>query len=965
MDKNLSAPGLAGGTTGRWAAALVLALVLASWGASAQNPDPETVVPNAAGVYLDRVAPVAGKVSGPAGVNAVPIPLTYTGAGDGDGSGLKWVTLWMKIGANGAWSETPVRGTEPSGSFAFEELNADGSYSFALRAEDQAGNLSPKPQGAGDVTVVLDRRPPVITLKGASTIWLAVGEAYTDAGATATDNVDGDLSASIVVDNPVNTAQRGTYTVTYSVSDKAGNAATPARRTVKVGDGFALTVTPPAHGAIEANPGPSTNGLYAPGAEVTLRYVADPMAGYDAASWVGATSDIVGSGLARVVMDGDKTVSVTLARQTGAVAVNVTPDDAQWTVTDGDGAAHPGTGDATLPAVPAGAVSIAYTPREGYETTPAAQQAILLKGGTVSFQGIYASENQATVALPKGLEAAPGDTVDCPVQISASQALTGFRLELKVDPAVAQVVGAVNGGLTSGWAAVAVEKTSGGAVLTGAGADTPAGGGTLVVLRLQVAAEAADGAVTPLQAASVTINGGAIPAQAEDGQLIVHVQRFAWGDANGDGRAGDSDASLLLQYRVGLVDRLAEPEAADVSGEQPPVVGTLDAALVLQRSARVIGQFPADTDGDGFGPEAVPAAATPAPAGAPRAVRFTETVNAERGVEFGFPIAMDDASGVLGYWLQVAYDPETVEFLSAGRGSLTQTFTVPVVNVTPGVVTIAAAGAEAASGAGSLASLNFRTRPGVESGTAQFQLVAIELNDGTIACTGDSAGAQPVLESVSPARGAETGGSVVTLKGANLAQVTEVRFGGQPAPWFEVHRNTGLLKAVAPAGSGTVDIEAVSAEGSATLPGAFSYFRPDVFLALEPQASVPAGGLVHVPVWLSATEKGQVASIRFELRFDPTLFAVQSGKALTLASPGDSATASGKQVAATLVGPGRLAVTITGTPDTALQPGLLCTCHVLALGDTADTTGLFYVSDISASNSQNRTLPSASGAKLR
>lgn len=55
-----------------------------------------------------------------------------------------------------------------------------------------------------------------------------------DDGATAIDNVDGDITASIVVDNPVDITTLGTYTITYNVSDAAGNAAVEITRTVNV-----------------------------------------------------------------------------------------------------------------------------------------------------------------------------------------------------------------------------------------------------------------------------------------------------------------------------------------------------------------------------------------------------------------------------------------------------------------------------------------------------------------------------------------------------------------------------------------------------------------------------------------------------------------------------------------------------------------------------------------------------------
>ena len=73
---------------------------------------------------------------------------------------------------------------------------------------------------------------PVITRTGDATINLAVGDSYTDAGATATDVIDG--TVTVTPSGTVNTAVAGTYTITYNASDAAGNAATPVTRTVVV-----------------------------------------------------------------------------------------------------------------------------------------------------------------------------------------------------------------------------------------------------------------------------------------------------------------------------------------------------------------------------------------------------------------------------------------------------------------------------------------------------------------------------------------------------------------------------------------------------------------------------------------------------------------------------------------------------------------------------------------------------------
>jgi hypothetical protein len=91
--------------------------------------------------------------------------------------------------------------------------------------------------------VVADTTPPVITLTGDDELTIAVGSSFTDPGATATDNVDGNLTSAIVVGGSVNTAHVGTYHLTYDVTDAAGNHATQATRTVHVGDAVAPVIT--------------------------------------------------------------------------------------------------------------------------------------------------------------------------------------------------------------------------------------------------------------------------------------------------------------------------------------------------------------------------------------------------------------------------------------------------------------------------------------------------------------------------------------------------------------------------------------------------------------------------------------------------------------------------------------------------------------------------------------------------
>ena len=82
--------------------------------------------------------------------------------------------------------------------------------------------------------LLLDTTIPVITLTGEATVTLEVGGVYADDGATASDNYDGDITASIVTLNTVDAAVVGQYTVTYDVTDANGNPATTVTRTVIV-----------------------------------------------------------------------------------------------------------------------------------------------------------------------------------------------------------------------------------------------------------------------------------------------------------------------------------------------------------------------------------------------------------------------------------------------------------------------------------------------------------------------------------------------------------------------------------------------------------------------------------------------------------------------------------------------------------------------------------------------------------
>jgi putative cell wall-binding protein len=77
------------------------------------------------------------------------------------------------------------------------------------------------------VAEYVDTEAPVITLNGEAEVNLEFGAEYVEEGATAVDNIDGELE--VTIEGTVDTSVAGTYTITYTATDAAGNVATATR----------------------------------------------------------------------------------------------------------------------------------------------------------------------------------------------------------------------------------------------------------------------------------------------------------------------------------------------------------------------------------------------------------------------------------------------------------------------------------------------------------------------------------------------------------------------------------------------------------------------------------------------------------------------------------------------------------------------------------------------------------------
>lgn len=184
-------------------------------------------------VVRDTVLPVM-TVSGPSQVS-IPLGSSYSDAGatatdNIDGTIAVTTTFASPSGASEPAVDTSVAGVHI---VTYTATDSSGNTATATRPVNV---LAPAPEPTPDAV------PPAITVRGTALVNIQEGSVYTDAGATATDNVDGNLTAAIAVTNSVNTRVPGTYVVTYSVSDAAGNVAY-ALRTVNV----LAVVVPPAN----------------------------------------------------------------------------------------------------------------------------------------------------------------------------------------------------------------------------------------------------------------------------------------------------------------------------------------------------------------------------------------------------------------------------------------------------------------------------------------------------------------------------------------------------------------------------------------------------------------------------------------------------------------------------------------------------------------------------------------------
>ena len=105
-----------------------------------------------------------------------------------------------------------------------------GIYTLTYDVSDSYGNTATTVTR----TVNVISSDPIITLVGDASMTVYQDDVYTEPGANATDDFDGDISNTVIITGTVDTSIIGTYTLAYDVSDSSGNEASTVMRTVNV-----------------------------------------------------------------------------------------------------------------------------------------------------------------------------------------------------------------------------------------------------------------------------------------------------------------------------------------------------------------------------------------------------------------------------------------------------------------------------------------------------------------------------------------------------------------------------------------------------------------------------------------------------------------------------------------------------------------------------------------------------------
>jgi hypothetical protein len=296
--------------------------------------DLETITITVIGPLVDITPPQIQILSPTNGAVLTGSLVTVSGTASDD-------TVLASVTLNG------IAATVGGGSFSTSVSLVAGANTLTAVATDSSGNTA---STSIQVTYTPpDVTPPVITLLGITPVSIEAGTTYVDDGATALDNLDGDISTNIIPTSTVDITKAGSYSVTYNVSDAAGNAAMPMVRTVNVTAPVGSLQFSTASYSVAENAAMATttvtrvNGSFGP---IAVDYVSTDGSATDGSDYTavsGSLSFADGETIQTLMVpifddvdyEGDETVNLSLSFPTGGASLG-SPSTAVLTITEDD-----------------------------------------------------------------------------------------------------------------------------------------------------------------------------------------------------------------------------------------------------------------------------------------------------------------------------------------------------------------------------------------------------------------------------------------------------------------------------------------------------------------------------------------------------------------------------------------------------------------------------------------------------
>jgi hypothetical protein len=147
--------------------------------------------------------------------------------------------------------------------------------------------------------------------------------------------------------------------------------------------------------------------------------------------------------------------------------------------------------------------------------------------------------------------------------------------------------------------------------------------------------------------------------------------------------------------------------------------------------------------------------------------------------------------------------------------------------------------------------------------------------------------ALPGINSVSPNRGPEAGGTSVTITGGGFTGASEVKFGAADAASITVN-SASSITATTPPGTGTVDVTVVAADlfTTTTVTNAFTYVGAPAVVSISPTEGQTSGGTAVV---ITVNSAAPVTAVDFG-GSPATSFTIDSATQVTAVAPAGAGT---------------------------------------------------------------------------